>query len=281
MKGRMHHAGLTDKGRVREQNEDAWSADPKLGLYVVSDGLGGEFAGALASKIVVEALPALICRQIGNIKDLSHPKAAQGLIEAITCLSLEMRRDTKGKPALEGMGATVVVGLIRGSNALLGHMGDSRAYLWRQRTLEQVTKDHSIVQILLDHGEITPEEAPDHPARARVTRFVGMFDEPLPEARLLELQPGDRLLFCTDGLTGMLSDMQILGILNEESHPKAVCQRLVAAANEAGGRDNITVLLVSVEGIEKPRRVRRSRSAPTGVQGGGRTKRRVTAERLV
>jgi serine/threonine protein phosphatase PrpC len=276
MKVKVRHAGLTDQGRVREQNEDTWAADQKEGLYLVSDGIGGQVAGAMASRIVAETLPGLIRQGLSGISDLADPAATRRVGEAISQLSRELQQQTHGKPGLEGMGATVVLGLVRNSKALIAHMGDSRAYLWRKGRLEQLTKDHSIIQLLLDNGEIKPEEVSTHPARGWMTRSVGMAGEPLPELRLLDLHPGDRLLLCTDGLTAMVSDVVILSILNGHSQPKEICRRLVDAANEAGGKDNITVVLVVIAGGESESACSPARQA----QRSDRKKTKATGKRL-
>jgi protein phosphatase len=172
--------------------------------------------------------------------------------KAIATLSTQLRQQTQYEPGLAGMGSTVVCALVRGSKALVAHLGDSRAYLLRAGRLKQLTRDHTLVQALLQSGEITPEEAATHPARGRLTRAVGMVGEPLPLTRLLELHPGDVVMLSTDGLTGMVSDGQILPILSEPAPLEMQCRRLVDAANAAGGKDNITVVLLGfAEGEEK------------------------------
>ena len=242
----VKHAGLSDRGRVRESNEDNWAADPKQGLYIVSDGLGGQFAGALASKIVVEVLPKLVRERLEDAGDLADPQAAEQL-QAILCdLSQQVYEQTHGEPGLEGMGATVVLALIRGGNVLVAHMGDSRAYRLREGHLEQLTKDHSIVQLLIETGDIRPEEAARHPARGQVTRSVGMEGEPLPEVQMIDVVAGDRLLLCTDGLTGMLADDDIANMVGPGLSAQEACRHLIEAALDAGGEDNITVLVVDV-----------------------------------
>lgn len=162
-------------------------------------------------------------------------------------LSAQLCQQTQDAPGLAGKGSTVVCALVRGDRVVIAHMGDSRAYRLRAGRLKQLTKDHSLVRLLIDSGDITPEEAATHPARGRLTRNVGMEGEPLPETRILKLKPGDMLLLCTDGPTGMLNDQKIQSILNEPAPMETQCQHLVNAANQAGGTDNITVLLLSVE----------------------------------
>ncbi|MDI7278161.1 MAG: SpoIIE family protein phosphatase, partial [Anaerolineae bacterium] len=141
-------------------------------------------------------------------------------------------------------GATVAAAWLRGGQAHLAHMGDSRIYLYRQGRLSQQTEDHSVVALLLRSGEITPEEARRHPARHQITRHVGMEGEVYADVRTIQLEPGDRLLLCTDGLTGPLDDERVAALLAEHGDPEAACRALVAAANAAGGADNITALVV-------------------------------------
>jgi len=240
------HAGRSDVGRVRQENEDHWFADPEMGLYLVADGMGGARAGGLASKAVVEVLPRLLRQKLKGIRHLDDPAATAQVLAALREMSDRLQNESRGKPGISGLGSTVVLVLVSDRQSLVAHMGDSRAYLLHDRRLEQLTKDHSMCQLLVDCGEITPEEMKSHPARGQLTRFVGMRDKPLPEARVAMLAPGDRLLLCTDGLSGMLSKEQLTDLLNQQSSPEEACQALVAAANEAGGKDNITVVVVSL-----------------------------------
>jgi PPM family protein phosphatase len=238
-------AGLSDVGRYREQNEDHWTADPERGVFVVSDGMGGRVAGELASKIVAEVLPDFLVKSLDGIGELSGADAKQAVMHAIIELSELIHRESSKRPDFFGMGATVVLAVIRPPHALLAHVGDSRAYLLRGQVLRQLTKDHSIIQMLIDMGQLAPEHAAMHPARAQITQFVGMESQVFPDVTYLEVQPGDRLLLCSDGLTGMIDDGAIQHILNgcSDDAPLA-CHALIDAANTAGGKDNITALII-------------------------------------
>jgi len=245
MKPTIRYAGMTDPGRVRQTNEDNWTADLGQGLFIVADGMGGEFAGALAAKAVVEILPGLVRHCFGSMKGLPRGRAGRRLKKAIAKLSTQLRQQTQNEPGLAGMGSTVVCAIVRDARVLVAHMGDSRAYRLRAGHLKQLTKDHSLVRLLLDSGDITADEAATHPARGRLTRNVGMDGEPLPQTRLLKLNPGDLLMLCTDGLTGMLDDQTIQSILRESVPLNLRCQKLISSANQAGGKDNVTMVLVA------------------------------------
>ncbi len=263
----IKYAGLTDQGRVRTANEDNWAVDSEQGLFIVADGMGGEFAGALASKVVVATLPGLVRRYFGTMEGLPKNKARRRMAKAFATLSTQLRQQTDNEPGLEGMGSTAVCALVRDNQVLVAYMGDSRAYRLRAGWLKQLTKDHSLIQLLLDSGEITSEVAATHPACGRLTRNVGMEGEPLPQVRLLKLKPGDLLLLCTDGLTGMLDDRQIQSILNTPAPLETQCQRLIDAANQSGGKDNITVLLLTIEGRERREHSVGCQAESGGIQG--------------
>lgn len=239
------YAAKSDCGRVRQQNEDRWFADPRQGLFLVADGMSRTGTGALAAQIVAATLPPLLRRELRGYEDLSTPISTERLRGALCLLSEQMVRQTAGKPGLDGIGSTVVLALVHETRALIGHLGDSRAYLWRKGRLERLTKDHTLLQLLLDSGDVRPEESAQHPARGQLRRFVGMKGAVLPEIGEVDLRHGDRLLLCSDGLSSMVDDQRIGEILNRQRSLEEHCQELVEAANQAGGKDDITVLLIS------------------------------------
>ncbi len=240
----LRAGALTDRGRVRDHNEDAYALLPEDGLYIVADGMGGHQAGETASQAVVTVLPKMIEQRRAAARKRDVPSLARTVQDAIAELSRMLRQQSAEQTGLAGMGSTVVLACIRDEAAIIAHMGDSRAYLFRRGKLKQLTDDHSLVGILLRQGEITPAEARVHPARNRISRYVGMEGEARPEARTLKLLRGDRLLLCTDGLTGMVEDDAIASLLAAERDPEGACAALINAANKGGGKDNITALIL-------------------------------------
>lgn len=237
----------TDTGRVRKQNEDCVHVDLQSGLFIVSDGMGGGHSGALASEIVVKLLPPMVHGRMARLKKRSAGKIRDLLQNALMDLNRSIRQKMAVQGSLKGMGATVVMTKLHKQWAHLAHMGDSRAYLFHNGLLRLLTEDHSIVGILLRHGEISQEEARIHPARGRLSRFIGLDGEVYPDVQTLTLRKGDRLLLCTDGLTGMISDKEIAAILEDSPGAQEACQEMIRAANTAGGEDNITVVVVNRE----------------------------------
>jgi protein phosphatase len=233
------HAGLSDRGRRLAVNEDRWLADPELGLYLVADGMADE----RAPQIIVERLPQLLRQRAADLENLADPKTAEVLRKILSELSIEIRDQSRQDPELPEMAATIVAVLVREQNALIAHLGDCRCYLWREAFLEQVTRDHTLVQRLLSLGVIKPEDASRYRLGGGPTSYLGMKGEAQPSVRLLPLWPGDWLLMCSDGLNHMINDWAIHDILTQTTDPEEACRRLVNAANEAGGRDNITVLI--------------------------------------
>lgn len=242
--GDLEYAGLTDRGRMRKENQDDWFADPEQGLFIVADGMGGHLGGSTASRIVVQTLPMLLEKRLKNIESLTDTGAARTVAETIAELSRKVREEGSARAGLYGMGATVVLAQADDTHVMVAHMGDSRAYLMRAGEFRRLTKDHSIVQILIDCGEITEAEAGDHPARGRITKGVGLEGDMFPDINLLEFRRGDLLLLCCDGLTDMLKDGEIAALLKNAPDLETLCRRLVHEANHAGGRDNITVIAV-------------------------------------
>ena len=230
----------TDVGRVRDHNEDAFLVDDQLGLFAVADGMGGHQAGEVASAIALEALRAAVT-------------SGEGIRDAVTSANDAVYEKSTTDERLRGMGTTLTAAtLAAGDTLLLGHVGDSRGYLLRDHHLERLTIDHSLVEELIQAGELTEEQAESDPRRSMITRALGI--EPEVEVDLYPIQvvSGDRLLVCSDGLTGMVGEDRIAAVLTEEPDPNVAARRLIDAANAGGGIDNITVLVVDVIDAEGP-----------------------------
>lgn len=222
----------TDVGRGRPENEDNFLVDPEHGLYAVADGMGGHRAGEVASAVALETL-----------KDAYL--GGQRLDEAVAAANAVVFARGADDASLRGMGTTLTAIALQGaSTAVLGHVGDSRAYLMRDGAVTQVTDDHSLVEQLVREGRLTPEEAQNHPQRAIITRALGVDSEVQVDTYRIDLRPGDRLLICSDGLTNMLSDDTIASALRRHADPQQAADTLVDMANQAGGDDNITVVVL-------------------------------------
>jgi serine/threonine protein phosphatase PrpC len=232
-------AGVTDVGRVRDGNEDDFiDQSNRLGLVAVADGMGGHRAGEVASATALEALRAAVA-------------SGQSLRDAIEGANDAVLEKSVSDQELAGMGTTLTAGMLGSDGYLVvGHVGDSRAYLVRDDELTQITDDHSLVEEMVRGGELTREQAEVHPRRSIITRALGIDPEVEVDEYPIELQPGDRILFCSDGLTTMVRPDEIASILSREHDPKRAAQLLVDAANAAGGEDNITAVIV--EAVEIP-----------------------------
>jgi serine/threonine protein phosphatase PrpC len=236
-------AGGTDIGCVRKRNEDACLVDAENGIFVVADGVGGHGGGDKAALMATTLLPDIIrCRmaELPEPRSSDDPAIVSILADSLQELGRLIRKAGACRLEYKDMGATVVVALLTAHHAHIAHMGDSRVYLLRDGKLRQLTEDHSIVGILVRNGEITPQEAADHPAKGRLSRFAGMEADVPAATQTIELQAGDRLLLCTDGLWGMLPDNQLKAILAEGNDPEVTCRSLLAAGKQAGGQDNLT-----------------------------------------
>jgi serine/threonine protein phosphatase PrpC len=245
-------ACVSDPGRKRTENEDRYLVALDQAMFIVSDGMGGQQAGEVASQAVVEVLSDLLQRRL-----LMLPTANNRLIElVIREVVLEFNRsllkETSGRMGLQGMGATLALVWIRQKQAIahLASMGDSRIYLLRQGKLALLTEDHTIAAFLLKHGVITPTQAQNHPGQHKLSRYIGMEGEVYPDVQSIRLHPGDRLLLCSDGLSNMVNDEQIQALLAQNPHAQEACSALVQAANQAGGEDNITALVVNLSPME-------------------------------
>jgi serine/threonine protein phosphatase PrpC len=231
---RLVVGAATDVGRVRDGNEDAYLVDDAIGLVAVADGMGGHRAGEVASATALEALRAAV-------------SSGRPLREAIEDANEAVHSKSLTDPSLHGMGTTLTAGtLAAGGTLIVGHVGDSRAYLLHDGELHRLTTDHSLVEELVRDGRLTVDEAAVHPLRSRITRALGVDASVEVDIAPVELTPGDRLLLCSDGLTGMVQPDEIAAALRREDDPTRAAIALVDAANAAGGEDNITVVVVAV-----------------------------------
>jgi len=205
----IHAAGLSDPGRVRPNNQDNYLIDLANELFIVSDGMGGNQAGEIAARAVVTALPQILEQHLPQLKHAPRRVVELTLREVILEFSQRLRDETALQAGLKGMGATLAMVLFMDTKAYIAHMGDSRIYLFRDQQLRPLTEDHSVVAILIKHGDITPTEAAGHPARGQLSRYIGMTGETYPDVQTLNLEKGDRLLLCSDGLWGMLQEEKI------------------------------------------------------------------------
>lgn len=244
----LTHAGRSDVGRRRPKNEDRWTADPSLGLFIVADGVGGAGGGAHAAQLVVDSLPVFVRKHIRGVRNLADPRTATRMGDALSAMNQAVRLEAQ-KLSMPGMGAAVVAALIWDAEALITHVGDSRVYLLHEGQLRQLTKDHSTVQRLLDAGEITAEQAVQYADSGLLTRYVGLQDEIQADTSVVKLSADDRLLLCSDGLPAMLSDVEIAGILGLALPPDQICNLLVDTANLLGGVDNTTAVVIKVSAL--------------------------------
>lgn len=244
-------AGLSDIGRARTSNQDAFAVVDRLGLWIVADGMGGHPAGDVASRLAVEAITACLESDHGpgEQRRLVRDKSGTLLRRAIEASNRAIREKARTHPEFTGMGTTVVVLRIASEprlTATVAHVGDSRAYLLRARSLLPLTRDHSVVEERIQQGLLSPQQAIAHPLRHVLTRALGTDPQVEPDISSHPLQSDDLLLICTDGLTRMLTDEKIRDIVLPLRHSlNDACRALVNAANQRGGGDNVTIVLVS------------------------------------
>ncbi len=237
-------AVCSDTGKVRQTNEDAYHIEPESGLFIVSDGMGGHRGGEVASAFVVDDLSVSIDAGFGRLRSRG-PRAIRRLIQrSIRAHNRQVRMEADSEAGYRDMGATVVLVLIHAGRVTAANLGDSRLYRCRKGRLVQLSRDHSVINELIEQGKLTPDEADNHEAEGQITQYMGMPERAAPFVRSFLLRKGDRLLLCTDGLTDMLSDGQIRAVLESRPEATAAAQTLVRQANEAGGVDNITVVVI-------------------------------------
>lgn len=249
----------TDSGRARENNEDSVAFDDGTGLCVLADGMGGYNAGEIASGMATAFIKSEMSRWLSEAGRQAKFKEIRRALEiCVDNANRSVFNAANSNRHYQGMGTTLVVAVFQDSRLILGHIGDSRCYRMRAGHFEQITKDHSLLQEQMDAGLLTPEQAATSSYKNLVTRALGVDDTVLLELHEHEVQPGDLYVLCSDGLSDMVDDVEIASIVDSDRAMSQKVDLLVEAANEHGGRDNISVLLVQVEaGGEKLGLIRR------------------------
>ncbi len=239
-------AGKSDVGRVRSGNEDALFANEELGVFIVADGMGGHAAGEVASQIVTETVGPGVAKAIEQ--GLSAADLESRTLALIDMANQAILERADHEPEKRGMGTTLtLLMLLSEGHYMADQVGDSRAYLLRDGELTQITRDHTVVQQQVDRGALTPEQARDHPLSHILTRALGTEDQVDADTYNDGTQPGDRFLLCSDGLSGMITDEQIEEILSKPTDDlDSIAEQLIEAANQAGGMDNVTAVVVEV-----------------------------------
>lgn len=240
----------TDIGYVRDHNEDSLIIIPPL--FAVADGMGGHEAGEIASEITVNTLAELAPSHLD----------AEGLTAAVEAANYNVMKAPRQGIGRDGMGTTLTAAMLEGERLLIAQVGDSRAYLLHKGHLQQITRDHSLMADLIEAGQITPEEARVHPNRSVITRAIGSDIHMRPDIYELNVDAGDRILLCSDGLSSMISNNAIESIMHRQSDAQHCADELVTAALENGGADNVTVVVADVPGfseVREKKRVHKSR----------------------
>src|SRR5918993_2105373 len=230
------HFHDSDLGRQRQGNED--NLFVRAPLFVVADGMGGAQAGEVASEIAVRQFE-------GGLPDDRDPAAS--LVELIQAANARIHEESRDDAQRAGMGTTLTAAYLADDNVIVAHVGDSRCYLLRDGDLTRLTRDHSLVEELVRRGKLTEEQAEAHPQRSVITRALGAGADVEVDVEVFPARGGDLFLVCSDGLTGMVHEPQLKPLLQQSGSLEQIGRSLIAAANEAGGRDNITVILFRLE----------------------------------
>jgi len=232
----------TDQGRVRTSNEDCYVANPNTGLFLVADGMGGHAAGEIASRLAAATMDDTVASK-GTATETPAEMLRLATMEANSRVLEAQRKD----PALAGMGSTLTALLVRGSQYYIAHVGDSRAYRLRDGMLRQLTRDHSLVWPLYENGVLGKADLARHPQKNLITRSIGSHSQVEIDIEEGEGLAGDIYLLCSDGLTDKVSDEGIRLLIAAKKTPQEMADDLVNAANDAGGPDNITVVVVKLD----------------------------------
>ncbi|HXV92870.1 MAG TPA: protein phosphatase 2C domain-containing protein [Pseudonocardia sp.] len=244
----LRSAAGSDVGQRRPVNQDSAYTSPRV--LAVADGMGGHAYGEVASSVAVRAI-ADLDEELAHV-DLAQVDLLPTLGEAVTEAARRLTALAERDPSLRGTGTTLIAVIVDGTRIGVAHIGDSRAYLLRDGELHQLTRDHTLVQALVDEGTISAEEAIDHPRRSILVRTLQDSSVPEPDLFAVEGRVGDRFLLCSDGVTAVLDDAAIRRVVSEVAEPAEVVARLIALANDGGGPDNITAVVADLVEAQVP-----------------------------
>ena len=243
----MEYAALSDKGIIREQNEDFWNIvlDNKGNpiAFIIADGMGGHMAGDVASRMAVEIISQEICR---SLETINSSTVIAFLENAVNLANDEIYKYSLLNLNGTGIGTTLTLGLIHSGKITIAHIGDSRFYLIRGGAIQSMTRDHSFVGELVEKGVLDQEEARNHPLRNQITRALGYEKNIEIDFYNIDVKKGDIYLFCTDGLTVKVSSDELLTMLEQEKDLNVILKNMVELANQRGGDDNITAIIVKI-----------------------------------
>ncbi len=237
--------GKTDTGLLRSNNEDSFFVDEQLGLFIVADGMGGHAAGEVASSMAIDVVRERLEPLLDDQRSVEEVSLV--LTNAVSHANRSITQAATENSRWAGMGTTLTILLFHSEQALLAHVGDSRLYRWRNATLEQLSDDHSLIAEQLRRGIINKLDAETSNLRNVLLQAVGISEELDICRKVLPSESGDTFLLCSDGLTGMLADQQISAILGNNDLPQQACEQLITAALAAGGKDNVTAVLVTAQ----------------------------------
>ena len=245
----MDFALKSDIGKLRQLNEDYYGCyfqeNNNLSIFVLGDGMGGHNAGEVASKITVES----ILSSISEFANIKNKRITEKIIkelsqEAITKANDSVLNLARHNPDMEGMGTTVVMAILWGNKACIAHVGDSRAYMVSNKEITQLTQDHSYIEELIKKGSITREQAQTHPDRNMINRAIGVEEVVVVDTKIVKVEESDAIILCSDGLTNLINEEEILNIFLKGKSSEDICEELVKEANRRGGHDNITAITI-------------------------------------
>jgi protein phosphatase len=242
--------GLSDMGLVRQNNEDVWAEQPSIGLFVLADGMGGHQAGEVAARETATSLCRVLKKKITPQKKYSFTDLQDLLKRAIIHVNGLVYKMGRSQYELRGMGTTLCCLLFHADGLVFAHVGDSRIYRMREGKFEQLTKDHSLLRDLVEQGQLNDNQATDFLYKNIITKAIGTEPKVEPSVKCTSIHKDDLYLMCSDGLSDLLSAKEISDIINQAPSQKQAVQMLIDGANEKGGRDNITVVITKIKGLD-------------------------------